>query len=81
VQVVRVSEGSPADDAGLKPGTVVQAIDGLEVTTLEAFYKKLWARDTLEQPVRLTIRQGDDVKTIDIKPQNRMLSLKKPAGI
>jgi S1-C subfamily serine protease len=81
VQVVRVSEGSPADDAGLRPGTVVQAIDGLEVTTLEAFYKKLWARDTPDQPVKLTVREGDEVKTIDITPQNRMLSLKKPAGI
>lgn len=81
VQVVRVSEGSPADDAGLRPGSVVQAIDGVEVTTLEAFYKKLWARDTPEQPVKLTIREGDEVKTIDIKPQNRMQSLKKPAGI
>ena len=81
VQVIRVSEGSPADDAGLKPGSVVQAVDGVEVTTLEAFYKKLWARDTPEQPVKLTIREGDDVKTINITPQNRMLSLKKPAGI
>ena len=81
VQVMRVSEGSPADDAGLKPGSVVQAVDGVEVTTLEAFYKKLWARDNPEQPVKLTIQEGDDVKTIAITPQNRMLSLKKPAGI
>lgn len=81
VQVMRVSEGGPADDAGIKPGAVVQAVDGVEVTTLEAFYKKLWARDTPEQPVKLTIREGNDVKTIAITPQNRMLSLKKPAGI
>ena len=81
VQVMRVSEGSPADDAGLKPGTVVQAVDGVEVTTLEAFYKNIWSHNTPEQPVKLTIREGDDVKTIDIKPQSRMLSLKKPAGI
>ena len=81
VQVMRVSEGSPADEAGLKPGTVVQAIDGVAVTTLEAFYKKLWARGTPEQPIKLTIREGDQVKTIDITPQNRMQSLKKPAGI
>ena len=81
VQVMRVSEGSPADDAGLTPGSVVQAIDGVAVTTLEAFYKKLWARDTPEQPVKLTVREGDEVKVIDIKPQSRMLSLKKPAGI
>lgn len=81
VQVTRVTEGSPADEAGLKPGSVVQAVDGVAVTTLEAFYKRLWAHDAPEQPVKLTIREGDDVKTIDIRPQNRMLSLKKPAGI
>lgn len=28
-----------------------------------------------------TRREGDQVKTIDITPQNRMLSLKKPIGI
>ena len=81
VQVMRVSEGSPADNAGLRPGMVVQAVDDVEVATLEAFYKKLWARDTPEQPVKLTIREGNDVRTINIKPQNRMLNLKKPAGI
>ena len=81
IQVMRVAEGSPAQDAGLKPGSVVQAIDGVEVTTLEAFYKKLWANASPEQPVKLTVREGSEVKTIDITPQNRMLSLKKPAGI
>ena len=81
VQVIRVAEGSPAEDAGIKPGTVVQAIDGVTVTTLEAFYKKLWAIDKPDQSVKLTVREGDEVKTISITPQNRMLSLKKPAGI
>ena len=81
VRVMRVAEGSPADDAGLRPGVVVQAVDGAPVTTLEAFYKKVWARDAPDQPVKLTVRDGDGVKIIDIKPQNRMLSLKKPAGI
>ena len=81
VQVMRVAEGSPAEDAGIKPGTVVQAIDGVEVTTLEAFYKKLWASSSPDQNVKLTVREGDEVKTISITPQNRMLSLKKPAGI
>ena len=81
VRVMRVAEGSPADDAGLTPGLVVQAVDGAPVATLEAFYKKLWAHDAQEDPVKLTVRDGDEVKIINIKPQNRMLSLKKPAGI
>ncbi|MFN5350193.1 MAG: S1C family serine protease [Polaromonas sp.] len=81
VRVMRVAEGSPADDAGLRPGAVVQAVDGAPVATLEAFYKKVWAHESPDQPVKLTVRDGDDIKTINIKPQNRMLSLKKPAGI
>ena len=81
VQIVRVTEDSPAEEAGLEPGQVVLAVDGDEVKTLEGFYKKLWARATPIDPVRLTVRQGDEVKTIDLKPQDRMLTLKKPAGI
>ena len=81
VRVMRVTEGSPADEAGLKPGSVVQAVNGVEVATLEAFYKRIWAHDASETPVKLTVREGEVVKTIDIKPQNRMLTLKKPAGI
>lgn len=81
VQILRVSADSPAADAGLEPGQFVLAVDGSEVSTLEAFYKKLWARASPEQTVRLTVRQGDEVRTIELKPQDRMLTLKKPAGI
>jgi serine protease Do len=81
VQILRVSTDSPAEEAGLEPGQVVLAVDGMEVKTLESFYKKLWARATPEEPVRLTVRQGEEVKTVDLKPQDRMLTLKKPSGI
>ena len=81
VQIMRVSADSPADDAGLEPGAVVLAVDGSDVTTLESFYKKLWARAAPDEPVRLTIRRDDDVMTIELKPRSRMLMLKKPAGI
>ena len=81
IQIVRVSADSPADDAGLEPGFVVLAVDGLEVTTLEGFYKKLWARATPSDPVRLTVRRGEEVMTIELQPKSRMLTLKKPAGI
>ena len=81
IRIMRVSEGSPADDAGVKAGVVVQAVDGTPVATLEAFYKKVWAYSGPDTPLKLTVREGDEVKVIDIKPQSRMLTLKKPAGI
>ena len=81
VQIVRVSQDSPADTAGLRPGEVVLAVDGTEVTTLEAFYKKLWARTSPDEPVKLTVKRGEEVNTVILKPQDRMLTLKKPSSI
>ena len=81
VQIVRVSEDSPAEAAGLAPGDVVLAVDDSKVNTLESFYKKLWARSAPDAPVTLTVMQGADIKTVVLKPQDRMLTLKRPAGI
>lgn len=81
VQILRVIEDSPAKAAGLQAGDVVLAVDDERVATLESFYKRVWARDTPDAPVRLTVLQGPDVKTVVVKPQDRMLTLKRPSGI
>ncbi|MEO8388855.1 S1C family serine protease [Polaromonas sp.] len=81
IQILRVSKESPAELAGLGTGDVVLAVDDAKVATLEAFYKKLWARPAPDAEVRLTVLQGAEIKTIVLKAQDRMLSLKKPAGI
>lgn len=81
VQVMRVSKQSPALAAGLQAGDVVLAVDGSQVTTLEAFYKKLWDRADPDADIQLTVMQGTDVKNITVKPVDRMRTLRKPAGI
>jgi serine protease Do len=81
VQVLRVSEDSPAQKAGLKGGDVVLAIDGHKVTSLEGFYKKLWDRATPQEPVKLTVLQGADVNTVVVQAQDRMAHLRKAGGI
>jgi S1-C subfamily serine protease len=81
VQVLRVSDDSPAQQAGLKGGDVVLAVDGDKVSSLEAFYKKLWDRASPQEPVRLTVLQGADVNTVVVQPQNRMANLRKASGI
>ena len=81
IQIVRVSINSPAEIAGLQPGEVVLAVDGSDVTTLEGFYKKLWARTSPDEPVRLTVLRDGEAETVVLKPQDRLLTLKKPSGI
>lgn len=63
------------------PGVVVLAVDGDQVTALEAFTRRSGpARRPMSQS-KLTIMQGSEVRTIVLTPQDRMLTLKKPAGI
>ena len=81
VQIVRVSKEGPAQRAGLQPGDLVLAVDGAKVTTLEEFYKKLWDRARPDAEVSLTVLQGADIKTIVLKPVDRMSTMRKPAGI
>lgn len=81
VQIIRVNQESPAQEAGLQAGDVVLAVDDVKVATLEAFYKKVWDRSTPNTPIKLTVLQGADLKTIELKPVDRMSTMVKPAGI
>ncbi len=81
VQIVRVSKQSPAQLAGLEPGDLVLAVDGTKVATLEEFYKKLWDHAKPDAEISLTVLQGADLKTIVLKPVDRMSTMRKPAGI
>ncbi len=81
VQVVRVNDESPAQAAGLQIGDVVLEVDGTQVSSLEAFYKKLWDRASPDAEVRLTVQQGSALKTIVLKTMDRMRLFRKPAGI
>jgi len=81
VQIIRVSKEGPAQKAGLSPGDLVLAVDGSRVATLEEFYKKLWNRPRPDAEVSLTVLQGADIKTIVLKPVDRMSTMRRPAGI
>jgi serine protease Do len=81
VQIQRVSKESPAQTAGLQAGDVVLAVDDVKVATLEAFYKKLWDRSAPDTEVKLTVLQGTELKTIVLKPVDRMSTYRKASGI
>ena len=81
VQIVRVSQDSPAEAAGLEAGDVVLAIDGAAVSTLEGLYKRLWAHANPDDEVQLTVLQGAVIKQLTLKAVDRMSTMRKPAGI
>ncbi len=81
VEIVRVDRSGPALAAGLQPGDVVLEIDGVGVTTLEAFYKQLWRRAAPDADVELTVQQGTEVRKVKVHTVDRMQTLRKPAGI
>ncbi|HET8743974.1 MAG TPA: S1C family serine protease [Ramlibacter sp.] len=81
VQIIRVSQDSPAFAAGLEAGDIVLAIDGEKVSTLEGFYKKLWSRPEAESEVLLTVLQGTQIRQVPVKTIDRMKTMRRPAGI
>jgi serine protease Do len=81
VLIVRVDRQGPALAAGLQPGDVVLEVDGIEVATLEAFYKQLWKRPAPDAEVELTVQQGSETRKIRIQAMDRMRTLRKPSGI
>lgn len=81
VEIVRVNRASPAEAAGLQTGDIVLAVDGTTVTTLEAFYKKVWEHPNPDDEIRLTVLQGAEIRQVTLKAVDRMGTLRKPGGI
>jgi S1-C subfamily serine protease len=74
--VRRVTAGSPAEKAGLKPGDVIQGVDGERVSKLAEFYRKVWARGGAGVLVPLDIKQGEGSRRLEVQSINRMEHLR-----
>ena len=81
VRVVRVSDDSPADVAGLEAGDRILRIDGTEVHALDQLWKTLWAGGAPEREIRLEIERNQAVQTLTVFSVDRMKTLKRAKGI
>ncbi len=70
-KVVQLYEGGPGEQAGLKTGDVIKAVDGTDVTEKETSDIASMVRDSEKDSVMLTIQRENEEKTRDIKVEIR----------
>ena len=81
MRVVRVSDDSPADVAGLAAGDRILRIDGASVTGLSQFWQALWSGGKPERAVTLEIQRDGGPRTISVQTVDRAKTLRRAAGV
>lgn len=80
LRVVRITQDSPADVAGLAVGDRILRIDGAEVSSLAALWRALWAGGTEREVVLDILREGE-AQAVKVYSIDRQKALRRPQGI
>jgi S1-C subfamily serine protease len=78
VFLTRITEGGPADEAGLKPDDLVLKVNGRPVEGLADFYRKVWIAGNAGVEVTLTILKGVEMQDVPLRTgdRNKFLMMK-----
>ncbi|WP_210480777.1 S1C family serine protease [Naasia sp. SYSU D00948] len=71
VAVLSVVEGGPADQAGIRPGDLLKAIDGEALRSPEELLGALRRQDPGDR-VEVELRRGDDLETVTVTLADRV---------
>jgi S1-C subfamily serine protease len=69
--VIGISEGGPADRAGLKRGDIVEALDGEVLDEVADFYRKLWSTGPAGTAVTLRMERDSDSFEVTVRTGDR----------
>ncbi|MEP9377485.1 S1C family serine protease [Aquabacter sp. CN5-332] len=78
VLVAGVSPRGPAARAELRPGDLILAVAGAEVSSLAGFYTALWAQGAPGVVIPLKVQRDEDVFEVEIRSVDRAGLLRKP---
>jgi S1-C subfamily serine protease len=78
VFITRITEGGPAEGAGLKTDDLVLKVNGKPVTGLADFYRQVWAAGSAGVNVKISILEGVEAKevTVHTGDRNKFLMMK-----
>ena len=80
VRVVRVNPESPAEAAGVEAGDLIRRIDGVAVSDLEGFDKRLWS-GSAERRIALDVVRDGRPRHIDVQSVDRLQTLRRARSI
>ena len=81
LHVVRVTVDSPADVAGLRIGDRIRAIDGAEVSTLDALWTRLWSGGPAARALSLEIERDGTRRRVELHSIDRAHAIRRASGI
>ena len=79
--VTRVADGGPAEAAGITAGDLVLAVDGVAITSVADFYRKMWALGEAGSSVPLTILKTSLPETVTLESLDRYDWLRLGKGL
>ena len=80
IWVLRLVDAGPAETSGLRPGDQIAAIDGVAVTDLASFYRRLWQGDPGKEVALAIVRAGAP-QTVKVHTRERSEMLLRPRGV
>ena len=76
--VAGLTDGAPAEQAGLRLGDIVAAVADTPPTDLVDMYRRIWALGPAGTVIPLTIDRSGDQLTVDVQSADRNAFLKPP---
>ncbi|MGZ5037984.1 MAG: S1C family serine protease [Usitatibacter sp.] len=81
IKVLRVSEGGPAEEAGIGAGDIILAMGGEKVERLDDFYRRLWSSGAPGVDVKLKVLHGAEIREVSVHSIDRLEFIRKRPSI
>ena len=69
--IVGIYHGAPAALAGVRPGDIIKAVNGIPVTSVADFLRTMWRQSTAGEEIPLLLSNGKDSREVILESTDR----------